>query len=256
VNTAQRLVRMYPRSFRERWGDSLESEVEGTGWGSWPGLAAHVALMWLHPAIWPADSRAQRRQRAATMAITIAAACWYLTYAAAELGTPVARTWPMTACTALMLLGLVLVAPRPRLTLGAVRTALRRAAGRFAAPAILGAVVVTAVHAEVYTAAPGVLRPVLLSGWWTVLALAAVRSCRIVADLGAEATVPPKPGRLRLGLLTLAVSATVPAPILLGASVAGGHLDPLSAVAGAGLLALMSAFVGTLRDVRHLRATD
>jgi hypothetical protein len=103
VNTAQRLVRLYPDPFRERWGSAMEIEVRTTGWRSWPKLAVSIADMWLHPTVWPADSRAQRQLRAVTMAITSAAACWFLTHAVTELGTPlstgVARTWPMTACT-------------------------------------------------------------------------------------------------------------------------------------------------------------
>jgi hypothetical protein len=260
MNATQRLVRLYPDSFRERWGSALEIEAQTTGWRSWPNLAVHIADMWLHPVIWPADSRAQRHQRAATMAITVAAACWFLTHAATELDTPLstglARTWPMSACSVLMLLGLVLVAPRPRLTRNAVTTVFRRAVSRFAAPVILGAGVVAGVHAGVYTAAPTLVRPVLLACWWTALALGAIQSCRIIAGLDVGVVVPPRPGRLRLGLWTLTTAGTVPGPILLTASVTSGHLDLLSAASGAGLLVLTSAFVGTLRDIRHLPPAD
>jgi hypothetical protein len=138
-------------------------EAQAAGWKAWPNLVAGIAGMWLHPAIWPAESRAQRQQRAATMAITVAAACWFLTHAATELdtllSTGVARSWPMSVCTLLMLLGLVLVAPRPRLTFNAATTVLRRVVSRFAAPAILGAGVVAGVLATAGTL-PG---PILVS---------------------------------------------------------------------------------------------
>jgi hypothetical protein len=208
--------------------------------------------MWLHPAIWPADSRAQRQQRVATIAIAVAAACGFLTQLGASPSTGVVRAWPMTACTVLMLFGLVLVAPRPRLTFNAVTTVLRRVVSRFAVPALLGA----GVHVGVDTAAPTLLRPVLLACWWTALALGAIQSCWIVAGLGAGVVLPPRPGRLRLGLWTLAAAGTVAGSIVLDASVTGGHLDLLSAASGAGLLTLTSAFAGTLRDIRHLPPAD
>ncbi len=258
MNAAQRLVRLYPDSFRERWGPALETEVAATGWRSWPNLAVNIADMWLHPAIWPADSRAQRHHRAATMAITTTAAWWFLTHVATEvdssLSTAVGRAWPMTACTFLMLFGLVLVAPRPRLTPQAAAAVLRRVVSGFTAPVVLGAVVVVGVHAGVYNAAPTLLRPALLACWWTALALGAIQCCRFVAGLGTRTVVPPRPGRLRLGLLTLATAGTLSGPILLKASVSGGHLDLLSAVSGTGLLVLTSAFLGTLRDIRDLPA--
>jgi hypothetical protein len=260
VNAAQRLVGLYPDPFREKWGSDLEIEIRATGWRSWPNLVMGIIDMWLHPAIWPADSRAQRHHRAATMAITVSAACWFLTHAVTELDTPlstgVARAWPMTACTVLMHLGLVLVAPLPRLTRTAATTVLRHTASRFAVPAILGAGVVTWVHTGLYAAAPALLRPVGLACWWTALALGAIQSCRITADVGAGVAVPPRPGRLRLGLWTLAIAGTAPGPILLSASVTGEHLDLLSAASGAGLLLLTSAFAGTLRDIRHLPPAD
>jgi hypothetical protein len=90
-----------------------------------------------------------------------------------------------------------------RLTRTAATTVLRHAASRFAVPAILGAGVVTWVHTGLYAAAPALLRPVGLACSWTALALGAIQSCRITADVGAGVAVPPRPGRLRLGLWTL-----------------------------------------------------
>ena len=256
MNAAQRLVRLYPGSFRERWGPAMEVEVQGAGWRSWPNLAMSIAGMWLHPVIWPADSRGQRQRRAAAMAITVAAASWFLAHAAMELDTPlsgrVARAWPMTACTGLMFLGFLLVLPRPRLTFDAVSTVLRRTARRFAGPAILGAGVVAGVQTGVYAVAPALLRPALLICWWTALALGAVQGCRIVAGLGPGVVVAPHPGRLRLGMWTLAVAGAAAGSILLSVSVTSGRLDLWSAAPGIGLLVLPSAFAGTLRDIRRV----
>ncbi|GAB2850276.1 hypothetical protein GCM10027176_61640 [Actinoallomurus bryophytorum] len=258
MNAAQRLIRLYPGPFRERWGPAMEIEVQSTGWRSWPDLAVGIAGMWLHPVIWPADSTAQRQRRAAVMAVTVAAACWYLAHVAMEMDTPlsgrVARAWPMTACTGLMFLGFLLVLPRPRLTLDAASTVLRGAARRFATPVILGAAVVACVRTGTYTVAPALLRPVLLGCWWTALALGAFHGCRIVASLGAGVAVAPRPARLRLGMWTLALAGTAAGSMLLSVSVTGGHLDLWSAAPGIGLLVLPSAFAGTLRDLRRVVA--
>ncbi|GAA1281244.1 hypothetical protein Psi02_36930 [Planotetraspora silvatica] len=256
MNPALRLIRLYPAAFRQRWGADLELEVQHAGRAAWANLAVSVAGMWLRPAIWPVDSPVQRRQRMATMAVVLAAACWFLTHAAMELDAPRslagAHTWPMNACAIVMMLGLVLVVPRPRPTLDAALTLLHRAACGFAVPAILTAVVTAAVQTGAYTAAPALLRPILLICWWTALALGAIQSCRIVASLGAATAVPPSPARLRLGLWCLAAAGTLPGLILLGTSVSSEQPHLLSAASGASLLVLSPAFVGTLRDLRRL----
>ncbi|MEU0570628.1 hypothetical protein ABZ297_35275, partial [Nonomuraea sp. NPDC005983] len=207
-------------------------------------------------AIWPADSRAQRRQRAATMAISVAAACSFLTLAATELDTPlsaVAGTWPMTVCGVLMLLGTALVAPRPRLTPGAAVIVLRQAVRRLAAPAIVGAGVVACVHSGVDVA--GVSAPVrlaLLACWWSALAAGAVQCCRIVAGLGAGVAVPPRPGRLHLGIWTLAGAGAGTAAVVFSVFVTGARHDPMSGAMGAALFVLVWAFVATVLDLRRL----
>ncbi|MGI5233024.1 hypothetical protein [Actinoallomurus iriomotensis] len=254
------LVRLYPAAFRSRWGPALEGEIGTGGWKAWPNVLAGIADMWLHPVVWPAESCTQRYRRAATMAVAVSAVCWFITHAVMELHAPLpvktAGSWPMSVCSLLMLLGLALVAPRPRMTLNAVIAVVRCAAARFAVPVALGAGVVVCVDTGAYTAAPTLLRPVLLACWWTALALAAIQSCRIVAAFGQAVVVPPRPGRLKLGLWVLAAAVTAPGPILLHASTTNGHLDLLSAASGAGLLVLVPAFAGTLYDIRHLSPAD
>ncbi|MCO6006904.1 hypothetical protein NE236_18105 [Actinoallomurus purpureus] len=254
------LVRLYPAAFRSRWGPALEHEIRAGGWRAWPNLLAGIADMWLHPVVWPAESRAQRCRRAATMAVAVSAVCWFVTHAVMELHAPlsarIAGSWPMSVCSLLMLLGLALVAPRPRMTRIAMIAVVRCAAARFAVPVTLGAGAVVCVHTGASAAAPTPLRPALFACWWTALALAAIQSCRIIAALGQAVVVPPRPGNLRLGLWILAAAVTAPGPILLRASTTNGHLDLLSAVSGAGLLVLAPAFAGTLRDVRHLTPAD
>lgn len=254
------LVRLYPEAFRRRWGPALEHEIRVGGWRTWPNLVAGIADMWMHPVVWPAESGAQRCRRAATMAVAVSAVCWFVTHAVVELHAPpsagISRSWPMSAYGVLTLLGLVLVAPRPRLSRNAVIAMLRCAAARFALPIALGAGVVVCVRTGAYVAAPMLLRSALLACWWTALALAALQSCRIVAALGHAVVVAPRPGRLRLGLWLLAAAVSVPGPVLLHASMTDGHVDLLSAASGAGLLVVVSAFIGTLHDVRHLSPAE
>ncbi|KAA2255931.1 hypothetical protein F0L68_27465 [Solihabitans fulvus] len=259
MTIAGRLVRLYPASFRDRWGHAVATESAATGWRSWPNLAASIVDLWLHPAIWPAESRAQRRGRAAVLAAAVAAAVWYLAHLAQELDTPLhagaARSAALSGCGGLTLVGLLLVAPRPRLTITAARTALHRLAGKLAVPVVLGAAVVAAAHRDPgLIAAP--LRLVLLGCWWLALALAAIQGCRAVAGLGADVLAPPRAGRLRLGIWALAAAAVIAGSVILGFAVSGAELDPLAAAVGAGLLLLTWAFVGTLRDLRDVAATD
>jgi hypothetical protein len=258
MNIARTLVRLYPEAFRSRWGPSLEEETRAAGWKAWPSLVAGIADMWLHPTIWPAASVARRHQRAATMAITVAAVYGLLTHAALELdpllATGVARSWPMSAWSVLTLAGLVLVAPRPRLDHAALFRLLRRLTVRLAVPAILGAGVVAAVHTGVYDAAPAVLRPFLFACWWTALPLGALQGCRTIADLRPEVALPPPVWRLRSGLWILAAASAIPLPILLGTLVHAGRLDLLSAASMAGLLVSAPALVATVRDLNRVAA--
>jgi hypothetical protein len=258
MNITRTLVRLYPEAFRRQWGPSLEEETRAAGWKAWPSLAAGIADMWLHPTIWPAASVAQRHQRAATMAITIAAVYGLLTHAALELdpllATGIARGWPISAWSLLTLAGLVLVAPHPRHNHAALSRLLRRLAARLAIPAILGAGVVAAANTGVYDAAPAVLRPILFACWWIALALGAFQCCRTIADLRPEVALPPPVRRLRSGLWILAAASAIPLPVLLGTTLHADHLDPLSAASIAGLLASAPALVATVRDLNRLAA--
>ncbi|MDH6108408.1 hypothetical protein P3T36_003948 [Kitasatospora sp. MAP12-15] len=254
---ARSLVRLYPDAFRERWGAMVEEEARGAGWKSWPNLIAGIADMWLHPALWPADSPAQRQRRVATMGITVALAAWLLSHLVAEQGGPLpaygVRSGIMHGCTTLLLLGIALVAPRPRPSLGAAITLLRWAVRRLAAPTVLGTSMVVVVHGGVDAAAsPPTLRTAVVAGWWIALGLGAIQIPRIFTGVGADAVVPPHPGRLRLGVWTLAAASATGGATILGVSVAGGGFHLLAATVGVALLLLTAVCAGTLRDLRDL----
>lgn len=255
MNITSRLISLYPRAFRRRWGDAVETEARAAGARSWPHLAHGIIDMWLHPALWPADTRAQRHARASVLATAVAAACWYLAHLIAEtdgaLPTLATRSWAMSTCAALMVIGLVLVAPRPRLTPAAVATILRHVLRRMFLPALLGAGVVTWARADLPVTSP-LLRLALLSCWYGSLAAAAIQACRIVADLGATLAEPPPPWRLRLGMWTIAAASTTTGSIILTAALTTPTPDTLSALVGAAVLALALAPIATIRDLRHL----
>ncbi|MER7755733.1 hypothetical protein [Kitasatospora sp. NPDC097643] len=261
---ARSLVRLYPDAFRERWGAMVEDEARGAGWKSWPNLVVGIVDMWLHPALWPADSRTQRQRRVATMGITVALAAWFLSHLAAEQADPGGPGGPgdglsaygargaiMHVSTTLLLLGIALVAPRPRPTVGAVVTLLRWALRRLAVPTAFGTTAVLVVHSGIDTSPP-TLRTAVIAGWWIALGLGAIQIPRIFTGVGADVVVPPGTGRLRLGVSALAAASATGGATILGVSLAGGVFHPLGAAVGAGLLLLTAVCAGTLRDLRAL----
>ncbi len=251
-------VRLYPGPFRDRWGPALETEARSAGWRAWPNLLVHMVDMWLHPAVWPAESRAQRRGRASVMVITAAALSWFLAHVAAETETPLAaaaRGGVMSGCAVAMLVGLVLVAPRPRLTVPATTAVLRQAAHRLIVPAALGAVAVVSVHGGAADAPPPV-RVAVLACWWSALALGAIQTCRMVGDLDVDVLEPPRPGRLRLGIWLLIAATAVTGAIIVGISTTGGRRDVIWSAVGAAVILLTLAFAGTLRDLRQVSAAE
>ncbi|MFJ9773894.1 hypothetical protein ACIRVF_22075 [Kitasatospora sp. NPDC101157] len=251
------LVRLYPDAFRERWGAMVEDEARGAGWKSWPNLIAGIVDMWLHPAHWPADSPAQRQRRVATMGITVALAAWFLSHLAAEQAGPLpadgVREQVTHGCTTLLLLGIALVAPRPRPTLRAAITLLGWALRRLAVPAVLGAGVIVLVHGGVEAdASPPTLCAVVLAAWWISLGLGAIQIPRIFTGVGADAVVPPGTSRLRVGVWTLAGASASGGATILGLSLTADGFHPLGAGIGVGLLLLTAVCAGTLRDLRDL----
>ncbi|MBD0689754.1 hypothetical protein [Streptomyces sp. CBMA123] len=251
------LVRLYPDAFRERWGSMVEDEARGAGWKSWPNLIAGIADMWLHPAVWPADSPAQRQRRVATMGITVALAAWFLSHLAAEQTGPLpadgVRNGVMHGCTTLLLLGIALVAPRPRPTPAAAVTLSGWALRRLSVPTLLGTVVVVLVHSGVDAdASPPTLRSAVIAAWWIALGLGTIQIPRIFTGVGADTVVPPGAGRLRAGVWTLAGASATGGATILGVSLTGGGFHPLGAGIGVSLLLLTGVCAGTLRDLRDL----
>jgi hypothetical protein len=249
------LVRLYPGSLRDRWGSGLEAEAQACGWKSLLNLVVSILDMWLHPVVWPAKSSAQRRRRAAAMAVAIALSGWLLGYMIVQVGTLIPasleHSWSLETSDILVLLGLVLVAPRPRFTPGALAALLRQVARRLALPLALGAGVLVAVHLGSMRMSAG-FKHVELVCWWIALALGAIQVCQVVASLGTDVIVPPRPRRLRLGIGVLGAAFALGGSVVLGSGFASGHLGPLAATLGAGLLLLTITCAATLRDLGHV----
>ncbi|MBP0449237.1 hypothetical protein J5Y04_06700 [Kitasatospora sp. RG8] len=160
-------------------------------------------------------------------------------------------------CTTPLLLGIALIAPRPRPTLSAAITLPGWALRRLAGPTVLGAAVVVLVHGGFDAdASPPTLRTAVLTAWWIALGLGAIQIPRIFTGVGADAVVPPGTGRLRAGVWTLAGASATGGATILGPSVTGDGFHPLGVGIGVGLLLLTAVCAGTLRDLRDLSSAS
>jgi hypothetical protein len=227
------LVRLYPSAFRDQWGTALAEDAAAQGWRSAPNLVAGLVDMWLHPAIWPTAWRGQRGGRVAAMAAMITMASWLV----AHLAT--AHPHVLNGCAATLAVGLLLVAPLPRLKPRALLAIAGRSLRLFAGPVLLGAVVVIVVNNDI-TVLP---RVVLLAGWWGAWLLALVQGGRLIASLGPDVVRPPGPWRIRIGIVALAAAAgTAGSAVLVS-------VLPL----GVGLLAVACVPLLALRDLAGAR---
>jgi hypothetical protein len=257
MNIASGLIKLYPVPFRARWGVDLQVEADAAGPRAWPSLALGLIDAWLHPAIWPAATRAQRQSRATTMVLAVALISWLVGHALLELHSfvpsDIAHSLVLQACDVVMLLGTALIVPRLRLSIGSVTSIALSASRRLAIPVILGTGVVVAVHSGVDPNTLPPLRPVVLSLWWIALALAAIQGCRVVASLGPTQAAPPRTPQTLLGMSALAAGLGVSAAVVLWAG--GGLRDPLSTGVGACLLVLAASIVVGARDLSALPAS-
>ncbi|WP_037603306.1 hypothetical protein [Streptacidiphilus rugosus] len=267
MSVADRLVRLYPPAFRDRWGEAMAEEVRAAGWRGWSDALRGAADLWLHPVLWPvdpglvdagptdvrrADARDRRFGRAATLGVTVALFTVLLGHAIGEQGAPLADApggpWPARACAALLLLGLGLAAPRPKLSAGALGVLAGRAARRLGVPALLGAGVV--VLARVHTGRAGLWEHLAVASWWLALAAAAVQTARAVSDVGGAVLVLPSAASLRLGLWSLTAGSLLTGAVALAVCFGRPHPDRIAVAAAGCLVLLAGALAATLRDLR------
>jgi hypothetical protein len=257
VSATTWLVRLYPPSLRDRWGAGLEDEVSVGGWRRLPNLLVGVLDMWAHPVVWPADSAAQRRRRAAVLAFAVGLGGWLTGHVAVEeslLPTSLTRSWTLDLSDVLVLAGLVLVVPLPRLVVPDVVRLATRVARKLAVPVLVGSVVVVRANEAVEMSAG--TRTALLTGWWLALVLGAIQVCHVVAGRGTDLMLPPHPIRLRLGLGTIAASFALAGTIVLASTLAHGASAPLAALVGGSLLVLTVLCGWTLQDLYTVAIAD
>ena len=162
---------LYPRAIRDRWGQELGGEIEREGWRGLPRLVVAIAGMWLHPAIWPTSSSAERRRRVAALTVLVVGIGWLTAHAVLELTGAVPRSiahsWLLTTCDLVTFAGFLMAVPVPRLR----RTALARlawtVARRLAVPFGAGAAVVYAANHDALTSP--MTRVLVVAGWWLTL---------------------------------------------------------------------------------------
>lgn len=249
------LVGLYPQPFRERWGQDLVGEADRAGWRGTPQLAWAIAAMWLHPAIWPAESMLERRRRVAALAVVVTAVGWLTAHAVLELTGAVPRqlahSWILTACDTTTFAGFLLAVPIPRLRLRSLIQLTRIAVRRIAVPVALGAAVVVAVNRDIAVGA--VIRSAVIAGWWLALMLVTGQVVRTVADVELSAVAVPSPGRLRLGLWVVAAGLSASGLTILMPALIGRGDRLMGAIGGVTLLVLAAAVNGTVRDLGEVR---
>jgi len=250
------LVRLYPSSFRQRWGSCLEAESRLAGWRSVPSLVAGALDIWLHPMVWPARTPAERRGRALVLAVAAAGVTSLLTHVLIEFDDPVAQglrhAGSLQFSAGLLGLGFALVLPGPRIDRAVIRAVLRSCTP-FLIPALaIGVPVVVAANGGMTDVGQSALRPVLLGLWWATLGLAAVAGCRAFAAL-TTVLRPAGVRRARAGLLCLIGSSVLGAGAVAQVAAAGdvgGSTGPLLSVGA--LLGGAAVLVLVLRDLASL----
>ncbi|MEU0090038.1 hypothetical protein [Kribbella sp. NPDC006257] len=252
MSLTHRLIALYPRPFRDRWGPALESEAGTTGWRSSPDLARTLIGMWIHPVIWPATSPAQRRLRAAHLAFAVSAVGWLTGHAALELTGAVprslARSWILTSCDALMITGLALVLPLPRLRY--FHQLAHLIARRLAVPALLGALIVAAANNFTASAIPLVGRWAIVGCWWLTLATGAIQAIRVLTSF--DPVHAPGPRRLRIGLWLATLGLALSGAIIFTATLTAGTDKLIGVVTATAILGLALAVTATVHDLAEV----
>ena len=248
------LLRLHPASFREHWGPALEADTRADGAKPWLNLLASAVDMWLHPVVWPAESSSRRRQRAATMAFTIALTIWFVGRATAANDSLLSRhahpAWNLTNCAELMALGMLLILPLPRLTWRALTALLRKSLLSLTVPLAIGIGGLVFVHST-HPAAMSTPRLLATACYWLTLALGEIQVVRVICSVDSTMATPPGPARLRLGIGILSIGGALAVGVYLSSVVTRSGFDGQSAAGGAGLALLTCMFFSVLRDLSY-----
>lgn len=250
MSMVDRLVRLYPRPFQAQWGADIRASTVRAH--DVPGLALGIVDMWLHPAVWPADTRQRRLNRVCVAAVALAMASWLLSHLLAEtdghLVADAAREAGLATSAVAIAVGAVLVAPWPRGEAAMIRWLAAELVKRLTIPVVVGAA--AALFARtVATSAPMALRLVILVCWYLAIAGALFQTCRILATMDPTRSRVPSTTRVHAGMALLTTATAATAAMVLSFAATTRTEVALPAIAGVALAALTLLAVSTTRDL-------
>lgn len=204
MNLPHALTALYPPPVRQRWGDELAGEVRASGPRSWADTVVGAVRLWLHPRDWP-ELIAGHTCAVLTCALAAVTATAALLVRAAEPSNrltgdpahPVTSGW-----LALVLVGVLLAAPRPSLSLVVLRRLAAMALRELVIPAGLVFVMWLVANSGLVSHPVGPTQLGFIVFYWTTLAFGAFRLCRLVARIVAISE-PPSRFRMRAALVLL-----------------------------------------------------
>jgi hypothetical protein len=221
------LARLYPRAFREYWGEEFTGAIRGCR--DAPDLVREAVRLWAHPALWPADDAAQRRNRARTAGLALAVVSGWVMALLTEFDgvrSPAAL--------------LVLVVAAALLT---PWRDLNRLVRRLIRPALAAATIVVLANGTSLDRHDQPAAALVVVAWWATLAWAGVT---VVQGLGAPGARAPA-GRLTGGLVAVAVGGAA-----LAADALVHHRDGPGLAGGVAFAVLTVIALTTLTDLRLL----
>jgi hypothetical protein len=234
MSMGDRLVRLYPRPFQAQWGADIRAATVRVH--DVPGLALGIVDMWLHPAVWPADTRQRRLNRVCVTAVALAMATWLLSHLLAETDGHLVADATREA-------GLAASADTVM-----VRWLAAESVKRLTIPAAVGAGAALFAH-TMAPSTPAGLRLVILLSWYLAIASGLFQTCRILATMDPARSRLPSTTRMRAGMALLTTATAATAAMVLSFAATTRTEVALPAVAGVGLAALTVLSVSTTRDL-------
>jgi len=249
MNVVDRLVRLYPQPFQAQWGAEIRASTIRAH--DVPGLAFGVLDMWLHPAVWPADTRQRRLNRVCVAAVALAMATWLLSHLLVEtdghLVADATREAGLATSAVAIAVGAVLVAPWPRGDAAMLRWLAAQSVKRLTIPAAVAAG--AGLFAHTSASAPMALGVATLVCWYLAIAGGLFQTCRILATMDPARSRVPSTARVHAGMALLTTATAATAAMVLSFAATTRTEVALPAVAGVALAALTLLAVSTTRDL-------
>jgi hypothetical protein len=257
MSMVDRLVRLYPRPFQAQWGADIRASTVRAH--DVPGLALGIVDMWLHPAVWPADTRQRRLNRVCVTAVALAMASWLLSHLLVEtdghLVADSTREAGLAASAVAIAIGAVFVAPWPRADTALLRWLAAESVKRLTIPTAVAAGAALFAH-TVAPSAPVALRLFILVCWYLAIATGLFQTCRILATMDPARSRLPSTARIHAGMALLTTATAASAAVVLSFAATTRTEVALPAVAGVALAALTLLSVSTTRDLTMVTAGE